>query len=315
MLDSMKKFLGILVLGLILFANTADALRTSFKTGTIHKGEVYWTQNMKFNLPPGKWEVLERWNWAVGNVNARGVTLVQLNGNVADALFEFTEVNTNGKWIGYVVEWLLEVMFKNEHDGCYQRPEYYFLKVKKKGGFLNCLVIRHIDMEKTLYSPDDKERKSSTAIIRKWLRENNIGTPPIMLSRAHSFFAPSVKDSYYGIFYAFNPETHGAPKSKFFTEVSSEYHRGNINNFPKKKKYMDDFVSNAAYEHQQFEKWVRAKSNHLLDFSEFSIKEPTGKIETTSSGLAKELKELYDLYKEGVLTKEQFEKAKKKLLN
>ena len=36
---------------------------------------------------------------------------------------------------------------------------------------------------------------------------------------------------------------------------------------------------------------------------------------TTSTGLTEELKELNKLYKEGVLTKEEFEKAKKKLLN
>ena len=38
-------------------------------------------------------------------------------------------------------------------------------------------------------------------------------------------------------------------------------------------------------------------------------------IKTTSSSLADELKKLNKLYKEGVLTKEEFEKAKKKLLN
>ena len=311
----MKKILGILVLGLILFANTADAKRTDFRTGTIHEGEVSWTHKMKFNLPPGKWEVMERWNWAVNAVNGRGVTLVQLNGNVADAFFGFEEVNVNGKWIAYVFEWLQEAMFKNEHDGCYQRPEYYLLKVKKKGGFFNCLKIRHYDMEKVLYSPDDKERKSSTAIIRKWLRENNIETPPIMLSRDHGFFAPSVKDSYYGIFYMFNPETHGAPKSRFFSEDASEYHRANINNFPKFKKYMDDFVNVAAYEHKKFEEWARAKSNHLLDLSQFDIEEPIKETKTTSSNLTKELKELHELYKSGALTKEEYTKAKKKLLN
>ena len=36
---------------------------------------------------------------------------------------------------------------------------------------------------------------------------------------------------------------------------------------------------------------------------------------SSSSNLTEELKELNKLYKEGVLTKEEFEKAKKKLLN
>ena len=36
---------------------------------------------------------------------------------------------------------------------------------------------------------------------------------------------------------------------------------------------------------------------------------------SSSSNLTEELKELNKLYKEGILTKEEFEKAKKKLLN
>ena len=41
----------------------------------------------------------------------------------------------------------------------------------------------------------------------------------------------------------------------------------------------------------------------------------TEEIKTTSASLSEELKELNKLYEDGVLTKEEFEKAKKKLLN
>ena len=60
---------------------------------------------------------------------------------------------------------------------------------------------------------------------------------------------------------------------------------------------------------------VRAKSQHLLDLSEFdiNIEEPTK--ETKSSDLVNELKKLNELYQEGALTKKEFEKAKRKLLD
>ena len=312
----MKKLLGIVVLGLLLFIEATEAAkRTSFKKGMILEGEVFWTQKIKVNLPAGQWQVVDKWRWQVNAVNGRGVSLVKLNGNVLDEVIEFEEVNANGKWISHVVQWLQEVFFKNEHDGCYQRPEYYLLKVKKRGGFFNCLKVRHYDTEKLLFSPDDKWRKTNTAIIRKYLREENIEVPKIMIGRSHNFFAPSVKDSYYGIFYVFNPETQGGPKSKFLTEDTNEYHRSNISNYPKFKKYMDDFVNSAAYEHAKFEEMVRAKSQHLLDLSEFdiNIEEPTK--ETKSSDLVNELKKLNELYQEGALTEKEFEKAKKKLLN
>ena len=312
----MKKLLGIVVLGLLLFIEATEAAkRTSFKKGMILEGEVFWTQKIKVNLPAGQWQVVDKWNWQVNAVNGRGVSLVKLNGNVLDEVIEFEEVNANGKWISHVVQWLQEVFFKNEHDGCYQRPEYYLIKVKKSGGFFNCLKVRHYDTEKLLFSPDDKWRKTNTAIIRKYLREENIEVPKIMIGRSHGFFAPSVKDSYYGIFYVFNPETQGGPKSKFLTEDTNEYHRSNISNYPKFKKYMDDFVNSAAYEHAKFEEMVRAKSQHLLDLSEFdiNIEEPTK--ETKSSDLVNELKKLNELYQEGALTKKEFEKAKRKLLD
>ena len=305
-----------MVLGLLLFIESTEAAkRTRFTKGMILEGEVFWTQKIKVNLPAGQWQVIDKWNWQVNAVNGRGVSLVKLNGNVLDEVIEFEEVNVNGKWISHVVQWLQEVFFKNENDGCYQRPEYYLLKVKKSGGFFNCLKVRHYDTEKLLFSPDDKWRKAATAIIRKYLREENIEVPKIMIGRSHGFFAPSVKDSYYGIFYVFNPETQGGPKSKFLTEDTNEYHRSNISNYPKFKKYMDDFVNTAAYEHTKFQEMVRAKSQHLLDLSQFDIdiEEPTK--ETKSSDLINELKELNELYQEGALTKKEFEKAKRKLLD
>jgi len=314
----MKKLLGILVLGLILFTNSAEAgKRTSLKKGHIFEGDIFWTSRIKFDLPDGKWKVVDRWSWSVNAITARGVTLAQLNGNVLDGIVEFEEVNVNAKWISYVKQWLMENFFKNEHDGCYQRPEYYLLKVKKTGGFFNCFKVRHEDTEKLLYSPDDKQRKIATAVIRRWLTKDNIEVPKIMISRFHGFFAPSVKDSYYGIFHVFNPETHGAPKNKFFSEITSEYHRSNIHNFPKKKKYMDDFVSVAAYEHQKFEEMVRAKSNHLLDFSNIEVEKPIKETKTTisSSSITDQLNTLNNLYKEGAITKKEFEKAKKKVLS
>ena len=45
------------------------------------------------------------------------------------------------------------------------------------------------------------------------------------------------------------------------------------------------------------------------------IEKKEKKTKTTSASLTEELKELNKLYDDGVLTKEEFEKAKKKLLN
>ena len=61
---------------------------------------------------------------------------------------------------------------------------------------------------------------------------------------------------------------------------------------------------------------LKAKKHHKLDFSQYNIGEvnKTKKI-TSDFNLTEELLELKQLYDDGVLTKEEFTKAKEKLLN
>ena len=78
---------------------------------------------------------------------------------------------------------------------------------------------------------------------------------------------------------------------------------------------MDNWIKITAQRHKSFEIMVRALERHKLDLSEYGAAESIKEIKTTSSGLTEQLKELNKLYEEGVLTKEEFTKAKNKLLN
>ena len=311
----MKKLLGAIILSSLLITSNVNA-GIYLTKGQTYECDITWANKMIVPLPPGQWVVIDRFAWSVGGIKGKGVTLHKEINNTLDEVIELAEIRIRGWYQSYVTEWLQEVFFKDKHDGCYQRPEYYLSKVKKKGSFFNCFIVRHTDTEKLLFAPDDPMRKAATAVIRKYLRENNVDVPKIMISRSHNFFATTVIDSYYGVFYLFNPETQGGPKNKFLTENTSEYHRSNIQNYPKHKKYMEDFVINAVYEHKKFEQMVHAKSRHVLDFSEYNIEEISKKTTTASgSQLTEQLKTLKQLYDDGVLTKEEFTKAKKKLLN
>ena len=121
----MKKLLGILVLGLILFIGSAEAAkRTDFRKGQIYEGEISWTGKKKLNLPPGKWEVMERWGWNYYGLTARQISFVQMDGKRVIATFDIGEFLGGGKWITHVAQAVYEVLFKQEHDGCYERSEY-----------------------------------------------------------------------------------------------------------------------------------------------------------------------------------------------
>ena len=117
--------------------------------------------------------------------------------------------------------------------------------------------------------------------------------------------------------FCINPELNGASKTKFTTEETSEYHPANIHQYPDKKKYMEEWIKLSAQRHKLFEKGIGAKERHKLDLSEYGIGDVFQETQTTSSslGLAEELKELDKLYKEGILTLKEFEKAKQKILD
>ena len=315
----MKKLLGIVVLGLILFTTSADAL-TKFKKGQVYEGTVVYKGGLKINLPDGKWTMLGRWAWSVNAIDGNGITLAMVEDNILKGLVGILYVDTGGKWIGHVNNWLAEVLLVNKTDGCYQRSEYYLVERYKKGSAFNCLVVRHFDTQKEIYSPDFDDLKYQTlnqGFFRTWIKKNNIELPMTVLVSEHAFYAQSVSHNIFIVTHMINPELHGASKTEFGTEETSEYHRANINRYPNKKKFMENWIKIAAQRHESFEIAVRAKEHHKLNLSKYGVAETIEKTKTTisSSGLTEELKELHDLYKEGVLTKEEFEKAKKKLLN
>ena len=113
--------------------------------------------------------------------------------------------------------------------------------------------------------------------------------------------------------YYVNPKLLGA-EGKKIKEESSEFHPNNIDDHPKHKEVMEKWVSISAKRHLEFEKIIKAKSHHLLDLSKYifddGISENIGETDLTDEII--KLKKLLD---EGVITQEEFTKAKKKLLN
>ena len=58
----------------------------------------------------------------------------------------------------------------NKYDGCYPRGEYTIIDKKNKGGFNNCFKVRHVELKKELYYPDDPKDTSKT-VIKRWIKK------------------------------------------------------------------------------------------------------------------------------------------------
>ena len=76
---------------------------------------------------------------------------------------------------------------------------------------------------------------------------------------------------------------------------------------------MNNFIEISSSRHIEFEEIVNAKKKDKLKF--VNISPNSNKIKKNKIINIEQIKKLHDLYKDGILTKEEFEKAKKKLLN
>lgn len=270
--------------------------------------------NKKFelNLPEGKWIVVNARQESYYGLFSKLYSLVKLENNAAVEWIQIAEMYTAGIYEDIVNQAIYEAIFKNKHDGCYERPEYYVVEVYKKGSTHNCFRVGHVDVHKDFYSPDDPE--VSNAELTKWVRDNNIELPKVGLDSFHAYFSRLAAGKWYLLQYGIDPKILNAPKNRFINEESSEYHKNNILNHPEHKLVMEKWVSISAQRHIEFENIVKVIERHKLDLKDLSplISKSSKGI---SNDIADQINKLNDLYKNGVLSKDEFKKAKKKLLN
>ena len=310
----MKKILRIIVLSLLWF-NTSFA--DYFKIGQEIENEFRFSKKISFPLEPGTWTVIRKSGWFYGNIKVRLIGIALMDNDKIVSFREFQEGSLGGSFQSELNTAVYEYFYLDKYDGCYQRTEYTLVKKYSKGTSTNCLVVNHMDMKKQIYTPDDPRTSVNSISYRKFIKENNIKLPDIMLQSWHAYFSRTVSGNLYTVGYYDNPKYFNGPQHKFSTEDTSEYHPSNINKHPKFKKYMDNFIKMSAARHIEFEKIVSAKTHHKLDFSSIGIESKNKtKVKTfKNNDMIKQLNDLKKLLDEGIITQGEFTKAKKKLLN
>ena len=282
----------------------------SFSKGKSYNGEFKWGF-VDYKFPEGNWIFFHKNNDTLPgtNLRTRCIEFYQKENNILKGLFDVCEIITGGKWTPQIANIISNMLKNGKHDNCTLRAEYFYAQLFTKGTSMNCFLIRHIDTFKELNYPDDPETR--VKYIGNFFKKKNIKIPKTMILSKHVFFAPSIKDKGVEINYSINPEFFGAPKTINGNENGSEYHRNNIDKHSLKKEFMNNWLTKQASFHRYFEKNLKAKKHHLLDLDRFT----TSKKRKENNLLIEQLKSLNDLYESGVLTKEEFEKAKQKLLN
>ena len=292
----------------------SNLISKKYSVNDIITGKFHINKNFVIELPKGEWILAEKSADYYYGLSSKTFTLVRLERNRVVESIEIAEMKTAGIYEDIVNQAIYEAMFKNKYDGCYQRPEYTIVEFYVKGSTHNCFWVKHSDVYKNLYTPDDPEVRTANSQIIKWIKKNNVEIPKVALVSNHAYFSRLATGKWYLMSYGIDPILLGASENNFISEESSEYNKNNIMNYPEHKKIMEKWISISAQRHIEFEDSIGAKEKHSLDLENY-YPEETSYDENSTNNFLNQLQELNELYKSGVLTKEEFEKAKKKILN
>lgn len=307
----MKKILGIVVLSLLLCGNI---YAKTYQVDDVVEVEFIINKSFQIKLPSGKWIVAERSTEYYYGLTSKVYSLIRLENNKAIEAIEIAEMKTAGVYENAVNQAIYMALFKNKYDGCYARPEYTVVKFYVKGSSHNCFWLGHSDIYNDLFTPDDPDLMTANTQIKRWIKKNNVELPKVALFSNHTYFSRLKAGNWYALSYMIDPKVLGAPKNRYITEDTSEYHRNNIENYPEHKKIMKKWISTSAQRHIDFENSINALKRHRLDLNDLLPVKNDQKNEL-SLNIAEQLKSLGDLFKSGVITKKEFDNAKKKLLN
>ena len=307
----LKKFLLFLFV-YIFFVNSSNAA-FKYKLNQKISGDFNITNRISIPLPKGEWKVIYRSGEHIfRGIHSYQVSLVQVSNNNVIKLFEIGKIEGLSAIMGYVTPIIVNSVFKPKRNGCVKRKYYTLLKYYKSSGIThNCVSIKHVDANYELYENDDPN--VNLGYLVNWGEENNLNYSDVYLGYEVSIYIPRIADRYLSINYFESPKNFDNYVPIFSSEVQSEFHPQNINNHKQAKRVMNKWIEYIVNYHDKVENGLKIKGKYKVKFDE-EVSNKTKKGENNSE-LVEMLEKLNELYKLNVLTKEEFIKAKEKLIN
>ena len=311
----MKKTL--ILIFIFLFNSNLFANDWRTKKGGIILDEFKVNKKMVLPLDPGKWIAVDKYAESITHgIGVEGITFVQMKGNVPVKIFEIARATGLKKWQAYLTNIIEGAVFNSKEDGCRERQHYNYLNLYKRGNAHNCMIVTILDVQRALNPSEYDPNRVFTLGIRKWVNENEVDMPKIYLMYETSFVSMMIRDQWYVAIYAVTPEEFANYKPKFTSRDTTEFHPSLINNYPKPKKIMQNWTKRSAEFQHEWEIFLKAKKSQKIDLSDYIDSKKTGHQELkATTNIADQLKTLNELYKSGVLSGYEYEKAKKRILN
>ena len=293
----------------------ANDWRTSL--GETISGEFKSSKKMRLPLPEGDWLLIEKYGEHIGwGISVEELTFVNMENNVPTKFFEIGRATGLSKWQAYLTSIIEGAVFQPKTGGCRKRQHYNYLNFYKRGNAHNCMIVENLDVNRLLYPTEYDPDAIFRGGIRRWIEREKINIPKNYLTYSASFFSMSVRNEWHSMSYGVTPEEFANYSPKYFQRDQSDFHPNNLKNFPKAKKIMDDWLLESADLHKKWEDYQKARKAQKIDLNNIL----TYNINTNSENLnldksvANELIKINNLYKSGAITKEEFEKAKQKIL-
>ena len=102
-MNKLKKILGILVLGIILFNSPLNAKQTKWVRGQIYENEVIWLKNTKHLLPPGEqFQLVLSDHWSSWGIEINGKWLISTKGNLYHQSLSLNRIGSS-KYLAYLL--------------------------------------------------------------------------------------------------------------------------------------------------------------------------------------------------------------------
>lgn len=312
----MKKSLVIIFIGLLWSTNIySNDWYTRINEKIYDEFKV--NKKMKLPLDGGEWTLIANDTEMITHgIGVSTLTFVQLENNIPIKLFEISRATGLSKWQAYLTSIIEGAVFNAKEGGCRKRQHYNYLSFYKRGSAHNCMTVEILDIQRVLNPSDYDADRVFTLGIRQWINKNNIELPKLFLMYSGTFFSTVVRDEWYTVMHAVSPEKFANYKPKFTSRDNTEFHPDNINNYKNAKDIMKNWIEYSANKHKEFEDFQKAKKYQRLDLSSIiQITSPINKNIKSNKNISNQLIKLNELFQSGALTKEEFTKAKKKLLN
>ena len=285
--------------------NINETIRDEFKS----------SKKMILPLEDGEWTLVDKYKEHLfAAIIVEELTFAKFDGKTPIAYFSIGKIDNLNKWVAYISPIIQAAIFKPKEGGCRERQHYNYLKFYKKGFAHNCMVATIMDVKRELSPSDSTGDEVFSSSLRNYINKNNVKMPDIYLDYFASYHSLAVRPSWYVVSYGITPEAFANYEPKFTSRDTTEFHPDKIENYPKAKKIMEKWLKKSAQLHKNFEEFQTVKKYQKLDLSDILPQNYKSNSKNTKSNITKELLKLNELYKSGALTKEEFEKAKKKVL-